>query len=71
MAGELAGDRFRRVALGIVVDLHRAARQAEHGQRNGGEGEVVIQHHAEEARDQDLERQGGASQHENRKVVAA
>jgi hypothetical protein len=32
---------------------------------------MVIQHHAEEARDQDLERKGGASQNKDRKIVAA
>ena len=71
VAREFDADAFGRVAVGFVVDLHRAAGQPEHRQRNRGKCKMVIQHHAEEARDQDLVGQRGGGQHENREIMAA
>ena len=71
VAREFGSDAFGRIADGVVVDLHRAAGQPEHRQRNRREREMVIQHHAEEARDQDLVGQRDRSQYENRKIMAA
>ena len=71
MPSEFSCDALRCVAVGLAVHLHRPARQPEHGERNRSEGEVVIQHHAEEARDQDLVGKRGRRQHEDRDVVTA
>ena len=62
---------FGSVAIGLAVHLHRTARQPEHGQRDGGEGKMIIKHDAEETGDQDLVGQRGAGQHENREIIAA
>ena len=71
VAGEFDADPFGRVAVGVVVDLHRPARKSEHRQRNGGKCKMVIQHDAEEARDQDLVGQRGGGQYKNREIMAA
>ena len=53
------------VAIGLAVDLHRAAGQAKHRQRNGDEGKVIIEHDAEEAGDEDLIGQSRRRQQED------
>ena len=71
VAREFRSDAFGGVAGGVVVNLHRAAGQSEHRQRNRRERKMVIQHYAEEARDQDLVGQRDRCQYENRKIVPA
>ncbi len=53
------------VTIGLAIDLHRAAGQAEHRQRNGDEGKVIIEHDAEEAGDEDLIGQSSRRQQED------
>ena len=71
VACELHSHSLGRVAGRLAVDLHRAARQSEHGKRDRGECEMIIQHDAEEAGDQYLVGQRGAGQHENCQIMAA
>ena len=68
---EFHADPFGSVAVGFAVDLHRAAGQPEHRQRNRREREMIIQHDAEEASDQDLVGQRGGGQYEDCEVMAA
>src|SRR5439155_24903784 len=53
-----------------AVDLHRSAGQPEHGERNGSEREMIVEHHAEEARYQYLVGERCGRQHENRQIIA-
>ena len=71
MTREFHSHPFGRVAVEVVVDLHRAARQPEHGKRNGRKRKMIIQHHAEETRDQYLVEQRGEGQYEDREIIAA
>ena len=70
VAREFHSDPFGSVAGRVVVDLHRAAGQPEHRERNRGERKMIIQHDAEEARYQDLVGQRGGGQDENCEIMA-
>ena len=69
MPPEFDVDAFRRVARLVLVHRHGAGGEAEHGQRDRCEREVIEEHHAEEAGDQDLIGEYRAGDREDAEIV--